>query len=109
MLPAGMTLLDVVAGKLEEYLVMQTGDHRPNVKSRHFAPPKKKKLKKQQQQREEADVTKKDASDIKMARGQYFADGPPVLTLRQEELYGLVPYNRHDGEDLRIHSSVRLE
>ena len=28
----------------------------------------------------------------RLVRGQYFADGPPKLTLRQAELYGLVPY-----------------
>ena len=85
MLPAAMTPLDVREGKLEEYLTMQTGDHRPNVKSRHFANPKKENEKKKH------DVSaEKDAINIKVARGQYFADGPPILTLRQAELYGLV-------------------
>jgi len=42
MLPAAMTPPNVLDGKLEEYLTMQTGDHRPNVKSRHFAKPKQK-------------------------------------------------------------------
>ena len=35
-------------------------------------------------------------------RGKYFADGPPVLTLRQAELYGLIPYNRTGDDDDEI-------
>ena len=95
MLPASMTPKDVLEGKLEEYLTMQTGDHRPNVKSRHFAPPKKKE--KSHHQRD----------GVKFARGKYFVDGPPILTLRQAELYGLVPYNC-DSNNLDVHGQVRL-
>eukprot|EP00571_Detonula_confervacea_P002159 CAMPEP_0172328770 /NCGR_PEP_ID=MMETSP1058-20130122/60520_1 /TAXON_ID=83371 /ORGANISM="Detonula confervacea, Strain CCMP 353" /LENGTH=410 /DNA_ID=CAMNT_0013045899 /DNA_START=1905 /DNA_END=3138 /DNA_ORIENTATION=- len=115
MLPAAMTPLDVWEGKVNEYLTMQTGDHRPNVKSRHFAPPKKEKEKKKKgqllQKKEAAAASEKDddATNIKIVRGQYFADGPPILTLRQAELYGLVPYDRGNGEkDLTIHSNVRI-
>lgn len=84
MLPAAMTPADVIEGKLDEYLDMQTGDHRPNVKSQHFSRPKN-------------DTKQHAANNVKVARGQYFSDGPPILTLRQAELYGLIPYDRSDG------------
>ena len=103
MLPAAMTPPNVLDGKLEEYLTMQTGDHRPNVKSRHFAKPKQKGNGKKgggaqggTQGKKGAQEKKKDKSGgrgIKVARGQYFSDGPPRLTRRQAELYGLVQYN----------------
>jgi len=111
MIPAAMTPLDVVDGKLEDYLTMLTGDHRPNIRSRHFAPPKKDKQggekKKMQQQKSEGGA-EQDAAGLKIARGKYFADGPPLLTLRQAELYGLVPYDRRDGDESVIHSKVRI-
>ena len=53
MLPAAMTPQDVMDGKIDEYLIMQTGDHRPNVKSRHFAKSKMKKKKKKKTEEEE--------------------------------------------------------
>ncbi len=95
MLPASMTPKTVREGKLEEYLTMQTGDHRPNVKSQHFAPPKK-----------ETNQHKVD-KNVKLARGKYFADGPPILSKRQAQLYGLAPYDDSDG-DFEISSKVRL-
>ena len=95
MLPAAMTPKTVREGKLEEYLTMQTGDHRPNVKSQHFAPPKK--------ETNQHKVVK----NLKLARGQYFADGPPILSLRQAQLYGLAPYDNCDG-DFEVSSNVRL-
>ena len=41
-----------------------------------------------------------DSSNVELhvQRGKYFADGPPVLTLRQAELYGLIPYSRTDND-----------
>jgi hypothetical protein len=110
MLPAAMTPADVLDGKLEEYLTMQTGDHRPNVKSRHFAKPKKK-VKKKNKKDKNYDIggeQKKKAheeSNIKTVKGMFFADGPPLLTFRQAELYGLVPYG---GTKSDVREGVRL-
>ncbi|KAL7544005.1 hypothetical protein ACHAXR_013412 [Thalassiosira sp. AJA248-18] len=110
MLPAAMTPMDVLEGKMDEYLNMQTGDHRPNVKSRHFAPPKneKKQRGKDSKTRQRKSSDQPAVDNIKLARGQYFADGPPILTLRQAEMYGLIPYDRSDG-DLDISSKVRFQ
>lgn len=125
---------NVLDGKLEEYLTMQTGDHRPNVKSRHFAKPKTKKNKQKKNKgvakietKERAenvedgksgtfDKSEKDKGkskpkkkkncgrDVKIARGKYFVDGPPILTVRQAELYGLKEY----GSDA-VRDGVRLD
>lgn len=92
MIPAAMTPSHVLREKIEHLQLLQTGDHRPNVTSRHFSAPKKKtkkKHKKSSQQESES-----------LARGSYFADRSPVLTVRQAELYGLIPYNRKD--DLNV-------
>ena len=135
MLPAAMTPPNVLDGKLEEYLTMQTGDHRPNVKSRHFAKPKTKKNKQKKNKgvaktetKERAenvedgksgtfDKSEKDKGkskpkkkkncgrDVKIARGKYFVDGPPILTVRQAELYGLKEYGSDAVRDgVRIHT-----
>lgn len=94
MIPAAMSMQqDVYQRKLEEYLTMATGDHRPNVKSRHFAQPKKEKSQGRTGIGGTGNGKNDDDSHVKLARGKYFSDGPPVLTLRQAELYGLVPYN----------------
>ena len=122
MLPAVLTAPDVFEGKLEEYIHLRSGDHRPNVKMAHFAPPKKKKSKgkgkgqgKEQpseQVKEQGQGKEKGAAEVnerrgeggalepsddptygvKVARGKYFA-APPTLTHRQKELYGLVQYS----------------
>ncbi len=100
MIPAKMTPAHVLREKIEHYHAMQTGDHRPNVTSRHFSAPKKteKKHKKSSQQESES-----------LIRGSYFADGPPVLTIRQAELYGLIPYNRKDDMDVdQLLKSLRV-
>lgn len=101
MLPAAMTPPDVLEGKLEEYINMQTGDHRPNVKSQHFANPKKEKEK---AKGKKGNKSKEEDERIKVARGQYYDDGPPRLTLRQSELYGLKEY----GEEGKVRNGVRL-
>ena len=131
MLPAAMTPQDVMDGKMDEYLIMQTGDHRPNVKSRHFAKPKmKKKKKKEEEEKEKEEKKEKEkekeeerekdkgskvsggggggggnrgtkeevgGSGVKIARGKYFGEGPPTLTRRQQELYGIVKYGGGGG------------
>ena len=45
MILAAMTPTDALEGKLDEYLKIETGDHWPNAKSRHFAPHRKEKKK----------------------------------------------------------------
>lgn len=90
MLPAAMASPDVLAGRLDEYLEMRTGDHRPNVRDRHFGPPRK-----------------EGARRGAPARGKYFAEGPPVLTWRQAQLYGLAPYDSSNG-NFDISSKVQL-
>ncbi len=98
MLPAALTPADVMAGKREEYLQLRSGDHRPN-RSQHFPAPKQKK-------HGTATATAGVGGvgvvvvggggggdlSVKVARGTYFVDGPPRLTWRQAELYGLTPY-----------------
>jgi hypothetical protein len=89
-----------------------SGDHRPNCRSEHFSKPKQKKNKQPLQKGGDgATVTKTavagvetaggDTSMVKVARGQYFADGPPRLTWRQAQLYGLTPYSsaKEETED----------
>jgi hypothetical protein len=137
MLPASMTPTDVLDGKLHEYMTMQTGDHRPNVKSRHFAPAKKKKktkntntntkqiMKQKSKEAKKEQVRKEEKTDsgtttasseknnqkcnvkdrIKCARGQYFKGGPPRLTIRQAELYGLKGYGNED----QVRVGVRIK
>lgn len=88
------------------YTSSTAGDHRPNVRSRHFAlPNQEKKLhgsKRRTGQINNDNGTTKDSDSSNVEphvqRGKYFADGPPVLTLRQAELYGLIPYNRTNND-----------
>ncbi len=91
MLPAALTPADVMAGKLEEYLQLRSGDHRPN-RSQHFPAPKQKK-------NGTATTAAGCDSSVKVARGTFFVDGPPRLTWRQAELYGLTPYGGAPGPD----------
>lgn len=103
MLPAAMTPTKVLEGKLEEYMAMQTGDHRPNVKSQHFSAPKTEERK--HQTGKESTEKGSSMNNAKLARGKYFPDGPPRLTMRQAKLYGLAPYD--DLHDFEVSSKVR--
>jgi len=69
----------MLARKYSEYASMQTGDHRPDLASMpHMQAPK---------------------SNGAEYMQPYFHDGPPELTWRQAELYGLVPYMvEHENE-----------
>ena len=73
MLPAALTLPHVAAKKAEAYRQGHTGDHAPDRECWH--------------------ASKLSEGDEKR-RGAFFADGPPRLTQRQAELYGLMPYGQ---------------
>ena len=71
MLPAALTPPHVATKKAEAYRQGHTGDHAPDRECWHAS-----KLSESEEQ----------------GRGTFFADGPPRLTQRQAELYGLMPY-----------------
>ena len=71
MLPAALTPAHVAIRKTEAYRQGHTGDHAPDRECWHAS-----KL----GEREER------------GRGSFFPDGPPRLTQRQAELYGVMPY-----------------
>lgn len=71
MLPAALTPPEALGRKTQAYLEIKTTDHRPGAE-RWLEP--------------------KPDRQLEAAPGSYFSDGPPRLTWRQAELYGLVPY-----------------
>ena len=82
MLPAALTPRAEAAKKVTAYRFSHTGDHCPSREHWHAAKPSP-------------------LGDV--VRRHYYADGPPKLTKRQAELYGLVAYDGYAGntvEDL---------
>ena len=82
MLPAALTPRAEYTKKVTAYRFSHTGDHCPSREHWHAAKPSP-------------------LGDV--VRRHYYADGPPKLTKRQAELYGLVAYDGYAGntvEDL---------
>ena len=74
MQPASMTPSDVLSQKMDAYKQRQTGDHRPHVESWHQH---------RQPNRASCGGTHRRA----------FRCRPPFVTIRQAQLYGLLPYS----------------
>ena len=92
MLPAKLTPPSVFSNKVAEYFQGLSGDHRPNVQMCHLSQPKRNRKSKNGQTVDNEPVH---------VRNKYFgADGLPVLSLRQAELYGIIPYTNQEPTDL---------
>jgi len=115
MLPASLTPEDVRVNKLKEYVGGLSGDHRPNVKMAHLSVPKKKGKTKHKTTKGEELEKPTMACDVGSGGG-YFKGGLPALTMRQAELYGLVPYNNNnnnnavsDGEGVACRTDTEVQ
>jgi hypothetical protein len=91
MLPAEMSNTPgILERKLTAYLELKTGDHKADEESWHDMDPSgvgnQKKMSVRQTERREP----------------YYSNGPPLITWREAELHGLVPYNSGPDEQLRV-------
>lgn len=97
MLPADLTPKPVLKAKLDAYLGLKTGDHKANEENWHDTDTD---TRLGDNAKEEVDHVANSSAKRRrkkrarhcIERGFYFTQGPPQLSWREAELYGLVPY-----------------